>query len=806
MDIKKFASSLLLEEKATLVSGMDFWHLEALKRFDIPAILMTDGPHGLRKEIGESDAALKESVPATCFPTASCLASTWSRDLISRVGQAIAEEAKSEGVSVVLGPGANIKRSPLCGRNFEYFSEDPLLSGEMAASWIKGLQGAGVGASLKHFAANNQEYLRMSINAVIDERALREIYLAGFEAAVRQGQPWTVMAAYNQLNGTFCTENHYLLSKILREEWGFEGLVMSDWGAVNDRAAGLSARLDLEMPGVKNGNAKRILELIQDGFLEEETLNLAVKNVLDLIDRSMQNLDEGYRYDADAHHELARKAAAEGAVLLKNKDNLLPLKRGMNIALLGGFARHPRYQGSGSSRIIPTRLDTLYDEMLKTFGKEHITYLQGYPMNEGEDMRILLQQAVSAARLSDAVVICAGLPDRYEVEGVDRDSLSLPDTHSWLIEAAALVSDRITVVLSNGAPVEMPWLDRVSSVLECYLGGQASAGAAADILSGAVNPSGKLAETFPLQLADTPCYRYFPGGPETVEYRESIYVGYRFYDTVGKKVLFPFGHGLSYTEFEYADLKTEKNQIRAEENLMVTLKVRNSRKRAGSEVVQVYIRKADSEVFRPEKELKAFSKIALKPGEEKEIQFTLDERTFAFFNTKTENWQVERGTYQILAGSSSRDIRLCTEIEIISGRLEETRNRDEIPDAYFDFPSDGMISQQDFERLLGMPVPENRKPKRGEYTINTPISQMKGTLTGRLIGMVMKQQMEKMVLGQEDSPNAIMMRKMAEEGPLRIMLMSGVDRDVVDAVLLMANGKFLKGLAALRKATANKIK
>jgi beta-glucosidase len=568
MDIEKIIGELTLEEKAALCSGRDFWHLKGIERYGIPPVMLTDGPHGLRKEIGGSGAVLTESVPATCFPTASCLASTWNRALLFRIGESIAEEALEEGVSILLGPGANVKRSPLCGRNFEYFSEDPCLSGEMAKSWIDGAQSKGVGASLKHYAVNNQEHRRMTINADVDERALREIYLAGFERAVRGAQPWTVMGAYNRLNSIYCCEHDYLLNKVLRQEWGFEGLVVTDWGAMNNRVEALMAGCDLEMPGVPNGNTEKIIQAVHGGQLDESVLDETVRRILRLIEMSVSNMRSNFHYDRGAHHALAKEAAGEGAVLLKNEMNLLPLDTQAAVALIGAFARKPRYQGSGSSLMNPNQLDTLYDEMVRLAGKDKIEYAPGYDLESSEATPRLIEEALAAARKADYAVVSAGLPDMYEVEGVDRENMALPPGHNALIKAVAAANPRTIVVLSNGAPVEMPWLGRVGAVLEGYLGGQAGAGAAAEILYGYINPSGKLCETFPVNLEDNSSNAFFPGGPAQVEYRESIFVGYRFYDSVEKQVRFPFGHGLSFTTFEYSDLCCEPRILNLGEDLV----------------------------------------------------------------------------------------------------------------------------------------------------------------------------------------------------------------------------------------------
>jgi beta-glucosidase len=802
-NIKELVSEMTIEEKASLCSGLNFWYLKGIERLDIPSIMVTDGPHGLRKQVAEGDQlGLNQSVPATCFPTASALAATWNRDLVYQVGKALGEECRQEKVGIVLGPGANIKRSPLCGRNFEYFSEDPYLTGEIARSHIQGVQSQGIGTSLKHYAANNQEYRRMTIDTVVDERALREIYLTGFELAVKAAQPWTVMGAYNKVNGTYCCENPFLLREILKEEWEHEGLAVTDWGAMNERVEALIAGLELEMPGSPNGNDERIVAAVQDGELDEALLDQAVKRILTMIFQARETLSEESTYDPAAHHALARQAAGEGAVLLKNERNTLPLERDVNVALLGEFARTPRYQGAGSSLINPSQLDNLYDEMVKIAGEANLTFSPGYPIRGLQVDDQLIQEALEIAKGADVVVVAAGLPGSFEVEGLDRAHMRLPESHNKLIEAVASIHARVVVVLSNGSPVQMPWVSQVQAILEGYLGGQAGAGAIADVLYGIVNPSGKLAETFPVRLEDTPSHRYFPGGPKTVEYRESIYVGYRFYDTVGQDVLFPFGHGLSYTTFGYRDLQFSQDRITDQDTLTVSLKVKNTGRVAGKEIVQLYVNPVAPTAFRPKAELKGFEKVSLVPGEEKEVVISLGRRAFAYFNTGIKDWHVESGVYQILIGASSRDIRIREEVEVESGRPDVTIDeRDRLP-AYVNFPADALISQKDFEALLGRPVPANEIVKGETCTINTPISDMQDSFVGRLLGNVMRKQLQELIKDDPDSPTAQVMRAVMKEAPLRLIMMMGdsFNRGMVDGLLLMINGKYLKGLFGLLKA------
>lgn len=666
-DIKGIISQMTLEEKASLCSGLDFWHTKPIERLGIPSIMMTDGPHGLRKQDEKSGQGLHSSVPATCFPTASCLASSWDRELIKRVGKAIGEECQAEGVSIILGPAVNIKRSPLCGRNFEYFSEDPYLSSELARSHIEGVQSQGVGTSIKHFAANNQEHRRMSIDEIIDERTLREIYLASFEFAVRFAQPWTVMAAYNKINGKYCTENEYLLTKILKEEWGHEGFVVSDWGAVDNRVSALEAGLELEMPSSYGINDKKIVEAVKSGRLPEEVLDRAVERLLKIIFKAIDNKKEGATYDKLEHHKLAREVARECIVLLKNEDNILPLKKEGTIAIIGAFAKNPRYQGGGSSHVNPTMLDIPYEEIKKIVGdKGELLYADGYSLEKDTADENLINEAKEIAKKANVAVIFAGLPDSYESEGYDRTHMCMPESHNRLISEVADVQKNTVVVLCNGSPVEMPWIEKVKGLFECYLAGQAGGGAIADLLFGLANPCGKLAETFPKKLSHNPSYLNFPGEDDRAEYREGIFVGYRYYDKKGIEPLFPFGYGLSYTNFEYTGISVDKKEINDNETLRVTVTVKNTGNIPGKEIIQLYVKDVESSVIRPEKELKGFEKVELQPGEEKAVTFILDKRAFTYYNVDIKDWHVETGDFEILVGRSSNEILLREKVRVNS--------------------------------------------------------------------------------------------------------------------------------------------
>lgn len=662
MDVEKLLSEMTLEEKASLCSGADFWHTKSIDRLGIPNVMVSDGPHGLRKQADETDhLGLSESVKAVCFPAASALACSFDTELINTIGEALGDECQAESVSTLLGPGVNMKRSPLCGRNFEYYSEDPYLAGKLAASLVKGIQSKGIGTSVKHFAVNNQEYRRMSINAKADERTLREIYLSAFETIVKEAKPTTLMCSYNRINGVYSCENDWILNKVLREEWGFEGLVMTDWGAMNDRVEALKAGLDLEMPGCRGIRDKEIVEAVQNGTLPEEIVNTAARRVLNLVKHYYDNKKENAVYDKEAHHALARKAAGESAVLLKN-DSILPLEPGTKAAFIGKFAEVPRYQGGGSSHINSFKVTSAL-EAVKDITE--VTYAQGYDTKEDKIDEELLKAAVKTAAEAQVAVIFAGLPDAFESEGYDRTHMELPECQNYLIKEIAKVQKNIVVILHNGSPVRMPWLKDVKGLLTVYLGGQAVGGACVDLLYGKVNPSGRLAETYPLSLKHNPSYLNFPGTEKEVVYNEGVFIGYRYYDTKDLEVLYPFGYGLSYTTFEYSGLKVSPDGILKDtDTVTVALNVKNTGKVTGKETVQLYIHDKEASVQRPEKELKGFAKVELAPGEEKEVSFTLDSRSFAYYSEELGDWYVETGDFTVMIGKSSRDIVLTTDLSI----------------------------------------------------------------------------------------------------------------------------------------------
>lgn len=658
-NLKELVNQMTLEEKAGMCSGLDFWHLKPVDRLGIPSVMVSDGPHGLRKQDDNADhLGINESIRAVCFPPAVLSACSFDRDLLRELGDTVGKEAQATDVSVVLGPAVNIKRSPLCGRNFEYYSEDPYLAGESAAAFINGVQSHHVGTSIKHFAANNQELNRMSCSSEVDERTLREIYLPAFETAVKKSQPYTVMCSYNKINGTYASENPWLLTEVLRDEWGFEGYVMSDWGAVNERVPGLKAGLDLEMPASGGMTDREIVAAVQDGSLEESVLDQAVERILRITFTWLDNREE-QDLTLEADHETARRIAEGSMVLLKN-ENVLPLNPSENVVFIGGFAKRPRYQGGGSSHINSFRVDSAL-KAVKDIAE--VSYAEGFSSSKDLYDKELAADAVEAARRADKAVIFAGLPDSFESEGYDRSHMKLPECQDRLIREIAEVQPNTIVVLHNGSPVEMPWKDDVKGLLEAYLGGQAGGSAVVNILYGKVNPSGKLAETLPLKLSDNPSYLNF-AEREKVNYREGVFVGYRYYDAKEMEVAFPFGHGLSYTSFKYSDLKLDRTEMTDQDTLTVSVDVTNTGDRAGKEVVQLYVSDLTGAVRRPVKELKGYEKVSLEPGETKTVTMTLDKRSFAWYSTDLHDWYAASGKYEILIGASSRDIRLTENVHL----------------------------------------------------------------------------------------------------------------------------------------------
>lgn len=662
--LREMIEQMTLEEKASLCSGADFWNTKSVDRAGIPAVTVSDGPHGLRKQNAAADhLGINESIKAVCFPAGCAVAASFSRDAARLLGETLGEECQAEDIGVILGPAMNIKRSPLCGRNFEYYSEDPYVSSEMAAAYVQGVQSRNVGTSPKHFMGNNQEYRRMTSSSVMDERTMREIYLASFEGMVKKAKPWTMMNSYNRLNGTYLCENKEILTDILRNEWGFDGYVMTDWGAMNDRIAALKAGCELEMPSSGGITDAAIVNAVRDGELQEKVLDEAVFRMLKIAYRYLENKEKDAVLNLERDHEIARNIEEESIVLLKNEGNILPICKGTKAAFIGKYAKEPRYQGGGSSHINSFKVESAL-EMAPD--RENIIYALGYDDTEDVTDEELLAEAVKVAGNAEIAVIFAGLPDSFESEGYDRKHLRMPDCQNRLIEAVAAVQSNVVVVLHNGAPVEMPWIDKVKAVLEVYLGGQAVGGAAADILYGKTNPSGKLPETFPLKLSDTPCYLYYGGENDESEYREGVFTGYRYYTSKDMETLFPFGHGLSYTSFAYGKLILAKKEIRESERLSVSVDVTNVGNTAGKEVVQLYVSTKGGKVIRPVRELRAFDKIKLEPGETKTVHFELDGCAFSYWNKKIHDWHVETGDYEIQIGKNAAEVIISETVHVES--------------------------------------------------------------------------------------------------------------------------------------------
>lgn len=770
-------AALPLARKVEILSGRGFWHIKPVPELDLESIMLTDGPHGLRQqELSDDHLGIAASVPSTCFPPAATLGATWDEALLAEVGGAIGEEALAQGVAVVLGPGLNLKRHPAGGRNFEYFSEDPFLSGKLAAAVVRGIQSKSVGACLKHYAVNNQESHRLVVDVVVDERTLRELYLTGFEIAVRESAPWTLMCAYNLVNGVYCSEHTELLTGILRDEWGFTGLVMTDWGATNDRAAGIAAGLDLEMPGSKGAYDREVLAAIERGDLSEEAVDACVTRVVDLLRLGQP---DGSEHDPayEQHHDLARRAAAAGSVLLSN-DGVLPLRESDTIAVIGAFAEAPRYQGAGSSQVAPRRVDTALDAVRARI--DHSTSLRfapGYDARTGNTTDRLVSEAVEAATGADVAIVFAGLPAAYESEGFDRDGIELPAGHVRVIEAVAAANPRTVVVLSNGGPVQLPWVGRVAAVLETYLGGEAGGSAAVDVLFGDAEPGGRLAESFPEHVAQLPADRNFPGQTRQVQYREGLYVGYRFHDSAGVPAAFPFGHGLSYTTFEWSEAEVAVDGT----DVDVRLEVRNTGDRAGSDVVQVYVRDVEASVYRPDKELKGFAKVHLEPRETADVVVHLDRRAFAVWDTSAHDWLVEAGDFEILVGASSVDIRSLVTITVDS---EDKLSPAPSPTAF-------VADDETFEAMCARPIPQPI-PTR-PFTRNSTLGEIEETIIGRQIARVIMSAGRKRAaveLPDADDATLRMIEAAMREGPARaLVLMSGgiIPFTALDSLLELLN-------------------
>lgn len=782
-------NKMSLEQKAKFVSGYDYWHLEEAKDLGLPKIMVTDGPHGLRKQNPDkkssSGIGLGNSVPTTCFPPAATSACSWDEDLLRQEGEALAEECIQEKVSVILGPGTNIKRSPVCGRNFEYFSEDPLLAGKMSANLINGCQSKGVGNSLKHFACNSQEAFRMVINEVIDERTIREIYFPAFEIAVKEAQPWTVMNSYNRINGVYASQNKWMQEDVLRGEWGFKGVVLTDWGASVDRVPGLENGTDLEMPSSGTLNTQKIIEAVKNGELDVKVLDERVDNVVDLIIKSKPNLEKNYKYDVEAHHKLAQKVAEGSMTLLKNDENILPLKAGQKVAVIGELAKSPRFQGAGSSVINATKLDNAYD-CLASLGVD-VTYAQGYEKGKDVVNDQLVSEAVSAAKSADIAVVFAGLTEEFEGEGYDRVDINMPSCHNNLISEVAKANPNTVVVLAGGSVVYIPWIDEVKGLLNSGLGGQAGGAAVANILTGKVNPSGKTAETYPVKFEDNPTFGNYPGGPVTSEHRESVYIGYRYYDKAKKDVLFPFGYGLSYTTFEYSDIKVSSKDIKDTDTLKVSFKIKNTGSVDGAEIAQVYVADKESTIFRPEKELRAFTKVFLKAGEEKEVTLELGKRAFAYYNVNIGDWHVETGDFDILVAASSRDIRLTETVKVTSTVAAEIPDYRSTAPAYYTADLSEMKGDQ-FAAVYGQELPSAEFDQNKKIDLYCCLNDARHTKWGGRICRLIENIMSKM--GSDANGDGKMLAAMATQIPIRnfiAMSMGVFSPEMADGLLMILN-------------------
>ena len=783
---------MTLAEKAQMMSGKNIWETVDFEKYGIPSMFMSDGPHGLRRQAGAGDhLGLNASLPATCFPTAAGVANSWDEELGEKIGEALAEEAVTMGVNVILGPGLNIKRSPLCGRNFEYFSEDPYHAGKMAAAYIRGIQSKGIAACPKHFAANSQELRRMANDSVVDERTFREIYTTGFEIAVKEGKAKSIMSAYNEVNGIYANENKHMLQEILVDEWGFDGFVVSDWGGSNDHALGVKNGSHLEMPGTGKAGMNDIIRAVKNGDLEEAILDQRLDELLDVIFATHRATEDakGKQFDVEAHHDLARKAAEESIVLLKNEDNILPLKPGTKVAVIGDFAKTPRYQGAGSSLVNPTKQPEAILDVIGKSGLEVTAYEQGYIRNKKPNEK-LMKAAVEAARNAEVVLFFGGLDEISESEGLDRTHMHMPTAQDTLLNELTTVNSNVVVVLSAGSSIEMPWFQYVRGIVHGYLGGQAGASAMMNVLTGKVNPSGKLNETYPMNYKDTPAYAYYPSKERSSEYRESLYVGYRYYTTVGKTTRFPFGYGLSYTTFEYKDLKVDSEGV--------TFTIENTGNVTGAEIAQLYIGKKSDTVFRPARELKGFARVELSPGQQKEVRIPFDDKTFRFYDTRTDSWEIESGVYQIMVGKDAEHMVLEDALEVKGTVDNGGYNKEELPE-YFS----GQIrevSDEKFRLLYGREIPDGSWS--GEIRINDAVCQLyygKGIL-GKLFYGILRLLLKISEWQGKPNLNVLFNYNMPIRGYAK-MTGGFVTMEMAEALTEMANGHRIKGTAHLIRAT-----
>lgn len=791
----KIIEQMTLEEKALMMSGKNTWETVDFEKYGIPSMAMSDGPHGLRRQAGAGDhLGLNASLPATCFPTAATIANSWDEKLGEEIGVALAEEAVTMDVNVILGPGLNIKRSPLCGRNFEYFSEDPYHAGKMAAAYVKGIQSKGIAACPKHFAANSQELRRMASDSVVDERTFREIYTTGFEIAVKEGKSKSIMSSYNEINGVYANENRHMLQEILVDEWGFDGYVVSDWGGSNDHALGVMNGSHLEMPGTGKSGMRDIVRAVENGILPEKVLDQRLDELLNVIFATHQaTVDgKGTEFDIEGHHALARKSAEESIVLLKNEEKILPLKKGTRVAVIGDFAKTPRYQGAGSSLVNPTKQPEAVLDVIGESGLEMTAYEQGYIRNR-KPKASLVQRAVEAARAADVVLVFAGLDEISESEGLDRTHMHMPLAQNELIEQIANVNKNVVVVLSAGSSIEMPWYNDVKGIVHGYLGGQAGASAMLNVLTGKVCPGGRLNETYPLCYEDTPAYNYYPSKERSSEYREGLYVGYRYYISIGKKVRFPFGYGLSYTTFSYDNLKVDEKGV--------TFTIQNTGAVAGAEVAQLYVGKQSDTVFRPIRELKGFARVTLEPGEKKDVHIAFDDKTFRFFDTRTNTWEVETGVYQIMIGKDAESMVLQEKISVEGTVALGGYSREELPE-YFSGKIEN-VGDDVYRKLYGREIPDGSWS--GEIRMNDAVCQLyygKGIL-GKLFYGILKLMLKISEWKGEPNLNVLFNYNMPIRGYAK---MTGgiVTMEMAEALTEMANGHRIKGTAHLIKAAVKR--
>lgn len=783
MKQKELVEKMTLEEKAAILSGKTVWQTREISRLGIPSIFCADGPHGIRKQAGAGDhLGLNASLPATCFPTAATVANSWDTELAWEIGKALGEEASAQGVQVLLGPGLNIKRSPLCGRNFEYFSEDPYISGKMAAAYVKGIQSQGVAACPKHFAVNSQELRRMAMNAVVDERTLREIYLTGFEIAVKEGKAAAIMSSYNEVNGEYANENRHLLQDILREEWGFDGIVISDWGGSNDHVKAVKMNSNLEMPSPGLDSARELIRAFKDGTLSVEELDICVDHMVNAAVTLKQQEKKGTEtFDAQEHHRLARNAAAKSAVLLKNENRILPLRPGSSVAVIGDFSVEPRYQGAGSSMVNPTYLETIKSR-IGDYDLQVLGIHRGYHRN-GEEDETFKKEALDLAEKAEIVLFFFGLDELSESEGMDRGHMRIPQNQINLLGALSQVNINVVGILSAGAAIEMPWHTCCKAILHGYLNGQAGAGAILDILTGKVNPSGHLSETYPLRLEDTPTYRNYPGKERNAEYREGLYVGYRYYDYSLKQVLYPFGFGLSYTTFEYSDLKVDPEGA--------AFMLRNTGTCDGAEVAQLYVALPDPKVFRPEKELKGFAKIFLKAGESRQVHIPFDDKTFRYWNVKTNRWEIEGGNYQIVVAANASDLRLVGRLSVEGTTDKYPYNKAQLA-SYFSRKV-WSVPDREFEQLLGHPLPCGKWA--GQLGINDAMCQM--FYAKNFLARFVYKRMTSIKKKSEEKGRPDLNILFIYNMPFRAiakMTNGMVSMEMVEGIVTVVNGHFLRGM------------